>query len=309
MAEFQAIILAGGSGIRLYPLTDAQPKCLLHVNGKPLLWYQLQLLENARFGEVLIVAVAEMVPPIEKYLTCDYVGAIMPVICQVENGMDTADAIRAISNKIDRDFIVIAGDLITDGTLHHLADTHRINNATVTMMYQPQTHKNRREKDMVDCIGLSDSNRVIFHSQAIQLTEKFRITKALLKRTPRIDLHSNLYDAHIYIFAYGVLRVLMAKNEMQSIKSDLIPFLIGVQFREELWDSSLRELADSKRAPDVSLVSPTPNSDSLIQCHAYILPQSAYCERADTIPAYNAMNAEVNTRFRLPKSHLANTMR
>nr|CCA27544.1 translation initiation factor eIF2B subunit gamma pu [Albugo laibachii Nc14] len=301
MAEFQAIILAGGSGIRLYPLTDAQPKCLLPVNEKPLLWYQLQLLENARFDHVLIVTAAEMVPPIQKFLTCDYVGAIKTEICQVESGLETVEALRAISNRIDRDFIVITGDLITDATLHHLADIHRIKNATVTIMCQSQTHKNRREKDMVDCIGLSNEHRVIFHSQAIHLTEQLRITKTLLKRAPQINLHTNLYDAHVYIFTYGVLRVLMAKKELQSIKSDLIPFLIRAQFREQLWDDSLRELADFKRIPHEAPISAPPESDSLIQCCAYILPDSAYCERADTIPAYNAMNAEVHTRLHLPK--------
>lgn len=43
--EFQAIILAGGKGTRLYPMTDGVPKCMLPVANHPLLYYQLRLLE------------------------------------------------------------------------------------------------------------------------------------------------------------------------------------------------------------------------------------------------------------------------
>jgi choline kinase len=49
MAEFQAVILAAGSGSRMYPLTDKIPKALLHVGNMPLIWYPVNLLEKAGF--------------------------------------------------------------------------------------------------------------------------------------------------------------------------------------------------------------------------------------------------------------------
>ena len=50
----KAFLLAGGLGTRLRPLTDAVPKCLLPINGKPLLQYWLENLAEASVSEVLI---------------------------------------------------------------------------------------------------------------------------------------------------------------------------------------------------------------------------------------------------------------
>lgn len=50
----EAIILAGGLGRRLYPLTTDLPKCMIPINGKPLLDYQLQWLRKYRLGKVIV---------------------------------------------------------------------------------------------------------------------------------------------------------------------------------------------------------------------------------------------------------------
>jgi len=53
--EFQAVVLADhddGSGTRLYPLLESTPKGLLSVAGRPLIAYQLALLERSGFKEV-----------------------------------------------------------------------------------------------------------------------------------------------------------------------------------------------------------------------------------------------------------------
>jgi NDP-sugar pyrophosphorylase family protein len=47
--EFQVVILPGGSGRRMSPLTEATAKCLLPVANRPLLSYQLELLERVGF--------------------------------------------------------------------------------------------------------------------------------------------------------------------------------------------------------------------------------------------------------------------
>lgn len=49
MAEFQPVILAGGRGSRMYPLTEECPKALLPVGNMPLIWYPVQLLEKNGF--------------------------------------------------------------------------------------------------------------------------------------------------------------------------------------------------------------------------------------------------------------------
>ena len=51
---FKALLLAGGFGSRLKPLTDTIPKCLVPICGKPLLDYWLEILVNAGIDSILI---------------------------------------------------------------------------------------------------------------------------------------------------------------------------------------------------------------------------------------------------------------
>jgi NDP-sugar pyrophosphorylase family protein len=49
LSEFQVVILAGGFGKHLNPLVEETPKQLLPVCNRPLLSYQLEMIENAGF--------------------------------------------------------------------------------------------------------------------------------------------------------------------------------------------------------------------------------------------------------------------
>lgn len=50
----RALLLAAGLGTRLRPLTDSVPKCLVDINGRPLLDYWIELLGNAGITEMLV---------------------------------------------------------------------------------------------------------------------------------------------------------------------------------------------------------------------------------------------------------------
>src|SRR3954471_12789889 len=51
----QAVILAGGRGIRLKPLTDARPKPMIEIQGKPFLEYHIEQLREQGFKRVLLL--------------------------------------------------------------------------------------------------------------------------------------------------------------------------------------------------------------------------------------------------------------
>ncbi len=128
----KVILMVGGLGTRLRPLTENTPKPMLKVGNKPIL--QTIVEKFAEYGYINIV----MCVNYKSHIIQDYFGdgkefgANIEYILE-EQRMGTAGALSLLKDKPTEPFFVMNGDLLTNVNFEHLHDYHTSHNAMATM--------------------------------------------------------------------------------------------------------------------------------------------------------------------------------
>jgi mannose-1-phosphate guanylyltransferase / phosphomannomutase len=128
----RAVVMAGGEGTRLRPLTSNQPKPMVPIVGKPCMEHILELLRTHGFNDI-VITVAFLPQAIRTYFGGGENLGLSIEYSVEENPLGTAGSVRLASDRLDETFLVISGDALCDIDLQKIVDFHNEKGAAVTI--------------------------------------------------------------------------------------------------------------------------------------------------------------------------------
>jgi len=128
----KVILMVGGLGTRLRPLTEKTPKPMLHVGGKPILQTIVENFVNYGFTNITM-CVGYKSNIIQDYFgDGSKFGANIDYVLENKR-MGTAGALSLLKTKPEKPFFVMNGDLLTNVNFEHLLNFHLENSSLATM--------------------------------------------------------------------------------------------------------------------------------------------------------------------------------
>jgi mannose-1-phosphate guanylyltransferase len=201
----KALILAGGLGTRLRPLTYARPKHLLPIANRPHIEHVLGLLESQGVVEVVLLTsyLADTFGDVIR--RAEARGMRVEVTHEPER-LGTAGAIKNAESLLgDETFFVFNGDILTDLDLELLVRVHRSESAELTMFLTPV-----EDPSAFGVVPTDPSGRV----------------QAFIEKPPPGTAPTDLINAGIYIMEPRVLG-LIPEGEVWSAERALFPDLVA----------------------------------------------------------------------------------
>ncbi len=128
----KALILAGGEGKRLKPLTNSIPKILLPLCNKPVLSHLLSSIAKQKIIDGVTLSLGNLWERVVSFLSV--YNSPLPLETKVENEpLDTGGAIK-FSSPEEEEFFVINGDIICDVDYKGMLEFHRRKKADITIL-------------------------------------------------------------------------------------------------------------------------------------------------------------------------------
>ena len=183
--QVRAVVLVGGEGTRLRPLTLTVPKQMLPVVEQPMIERVIGHLADHGIDEAVLSLGYRPDAFIDAYPAGTIAG--VRLIYAVEpTPLDTAGAIRfaAEQGAVDETFVVVNGDVLTDSDISELIDFHRRRGAEATISLTPVD-----DPSSFGVVPTDDQGRV----------------EAFIEKPPRDEAPTNLINAGTYVLEPSVL--------------------------------------------------------------------------------------------------------
>jgi mannose-1-phosphate guanylyltransferase / phosphomannomutase len=200
----RAVLMAGGSGTRLRPLTCDLPKPMVPIINRPIAEHIINLLKRHQITEV--IATLHYLPDVMKDYFQDGAefGVKMTYSVEDEQPLGTAGCVKNVAELLDDTFIVISGDSITDFDLKAAIDFHRTKKSKATL------------------ILTRVPNPIEF---GVVITDAEGRIQRFLEKPSTSEIFSDTVNTGTYILEPEVLQYLPPKEE-KDFSKDLFPLLL-----------------------------------------------------------------------------------
>ncbi|HHY00112.1 MAG TPA: NDP-sugar synthase [Methanothermobacter sp.] len=198
----KAVLMAGGKGSRIRPLTLSRPKPLIPVANRPMIEYIVGKVKKSGYDE-LVVTLSYLKSQIKKLLKKKY--PYLNIKYSVEKKpLGTAGGVKKASKHINDTFFVLSGDVLVDVDLNEILDFHKKNNALATMVLTQV-----EDPSQYGIAVLDDKNQIV---------------KFLEKPSPH-EVFSKIANTGIYVLEPEILDYITNKGEIDFSK-DVFPQLL-----------------------------------------------------------------------------------
>ena len=201
----RAVVLVGGFGTRLRPLTYTTPKPMLPVCHRPVIEHLVAHLGRAGITEVTLALGFKPEVFVEAFPDGTCAGVALRYAVEPEP-LDTAGAIKFAAEHagIDDTFVVVNGDVLTDLDVAELVAFHRAHGAEGTLHLIPV-----EDPSAFGIVAIDASGRV----------------ETFVEKPPRGEAPSNLINAGTYVLEPSVLARIPAGRKV-SIERETFPSMV-----------------------------------------------------------------------------------
>lgn len=281
----QALILAGGKGTRLRPLTVYTPKPIVPIVNRPLLLYQIDLLRKAGVTAITL-SLSYQPDKIEQIMGNGSESGVNLRYVTEPSPMGTGGAYRSAADASNETTIVLNGDILTDLDLNSVLRFHRESRAEATIALVPVADPTRYGVAHVDDIG-----------RIVRFVEK--------PSASELSGLSNTINAGVYVLEPSILELIAADTNRSfeyhvfpEILERGLPFFGYVMSKNDYWldigtpESYLRAHLDLLSGA-VSKISVDRGSGSDVATHSEIDKNSVLGEGCTIKPGATIINSVI----------------
>ena len=201
----QALILAGGEGTRLRPLTSTIPKPVVPLADRPFIAYMIEWLRRHGVEDV-ILACGFMAADVREVLGDGAALGVRLRYVEEPRPLGTGGALKYAQELLDERFLMLNGDVLTD----------------IDLTAQLEQHERTGARATLALVAVDDPSAY----GLVRLAGDRAVTE-FLEKPEQSSIDTNLINAGAYVLERDVLEEMPAAGTNVSIERDVFPRLVG----------------------------------------------------------------------------------